>query len=156
MVAWHVCLMKAIFADQKEQRTFQMQFEWWKSWRSQSIKVKKIIVFTHTSHTQTNKQTLTRRNRRVPRVVAEWCAATGCCGVAYETITTVTSPAHHAVNMATALRGDGTMERRVWGWAVQGCNGWKQNLTKQDLKWLFVRWFTAAKTGTIKLKPSQQ
>lgn len=124
--------------------------------KSSIFKRKKTIVFTHTFHTQTNKQTLTRRNRRVPRVVAEWCAVTGCCGVAYETITTVTSPAHHAVNMAAALRGDGAMERRVWGWAVQGCNGGKQNLTKQDLIRLFIRWFTAAKTETIKLKPSRQ
>lgn len=48
-------------------------------------------------------------------MVAEGRAAAGRCGVAYETVATVASPAHHAVNVAAALRGDGAMERRVWG-----------------------------------------
>ncbi len=56
-------------------------------------------------------------------MVALHCAAAGCCGVAYETVTTVASPAHHTVNMAAALRGDGAMKWRVWGGAVQSCNG---------------------------------
>lgn len=72
-----------------------------------------------TFHTQTNKHTLTGRYRRAPCVVAEWRAAAGCCGVADEMVTTVASPAHHAVNMAAALRGDGAVARRVWGGAVQ-------------------------------------
>ena len=66
-------------------------------------------------------------------MVAKCRAAAGCCGVAYETVTTVTSPAYHAVNMAAALRGDRAVERRVWGGAVQRWRG--GNKTKHlDLK----------------------
>lgn len=68
-----------------------------------------------------SKPTLTGGNRRVPCVVAQWRTAACCCGVAYETVTTVTSPAHHAVNVTTTLRGDGAVERRVRGRAVQSC-----------------------------------
>lgn len=60
-------------------------------------------------------------------MVAERRAPAGCCGVAYETVTTVTSPSHHAVDMAATLRGDRAMERRVWGRAVQGWNGKKHS-----------------------------
>lgn len=91
-----------------------------------------IKTFQWTLHTETNKHTLARRHRRVPGVVAERCAAAGCRGVAYETVTAVASPAHHAVNMTAALRGDGAVEGGVWRGAVQGCRGRKM-LEKQRL-----------------------
>lgn len=66
-------------------------------------------------------------------MVAKWCAPAGCCGVAYETVTTVTSPSHHAVDMAATLRGDRAMQGRVWGGAVQGWNGKKKTQLKERI-----------------------
>lgn len=84
------------------------------------IRPASVVIFSEFP-TNMSKPTLTGGNRRVPCVVAQQRTAACCCGVAYETVTTVTSPAHHAVNVTTTLRGNGAMERRVRGRAVQSC-----------------------------------
>lgn len=72
--------------------------------------------------TNSSELTLTSGNGRVPRVVAQRRTSAHCCGVAYETVTAVARPAHHAVDVTAALRGDGAMERRVRRGAVQCCH----------------------------------
>lgn len=56
-------------------------------------------------------------------MVAERRAAAGGCGVPYEAVAAIASPAHHAVDVAAALRGDGAVKRGVRGRAVQGWRG---------------------------------
>lgn len=69
--------------------------------------------------------TLTRGYGRIPGMVAERRAAAGRCGVAYETVSAVASPPHHAVDVPAALRGDGAVEGGVGGGAVQSWSGKK-------------------------------
>lgn len=56
-------------------------------------------------------------------MVAERRAAARPRGVAYETIAAVAGPAHHAVDVAAGLRGDGAVERRIRRGAVERCEG---------------------------------
>lgn len=52
-------------------------------------------------------------------MVAERRAAAGGRAVADEPVAAVAGPAHHAVDVAARLRGDGAVERRVRRGAVQ-------------------------------------
>lgn len=81
--------------------------------------------------TNTFSHTLTTRHRRVPGVVALRHTAASRRAIAYKTVTTVTSPAHHAVNMTACLRRYGAVEGRVWRGAVQGCGGTNIQKNKQ-------------------------
>lgn len=103
-----------------------------RKWHSLALSVQPIVQCSSKTLTSlanssefppnTSEPTLTSWDGRVPRVVAQRRAAAGCCGVADEAVTTVAGPAHHAVNVTTALRRDGAVERRVRGGAVQSCH----------------------------------
>lgn len=56
-------------------------------------------------------------------MVSKCRAATGRSGVAYQTVTAVARPPHHAVNVTATLRGDGAVERGVRGGTVPSCSG---------------------------------
>lgn len=82
-------------------------------------------------------------------MVAQCRAAAGPCGVPYEAVTTVASPAHHAVDMAAALRGDGAMEWRVWGGAIQGWKKKKENKKRQRFEMTSHKVLKTKQKGTF-------
>lgn len=80
-------------------------------------------------------QTLTRRDTGVPGVVAQRRAAARGGAVADESVAAVAGPAHHAVDVAARLRGDGAVERRVRRGAVERWRmGGKQEVSRRGGK----------------------
>lgn len=65
------------------------------------------------------EQTLTRRDVGVPGVIAQRRAPARGRAVADEAVAAVAGPAHHAVDVAARLRGDGAVQRRVRRGAVE-------------------------------------